>query len=90
MEFCRLCNPLSERPLETYTRISSKDHNNSRILAYQLGARLSVAQVAADFERRECQFIGHFNAAAPKPRELIWTKDITSSGYVTRSGAVVF
>ena len=55
-----------------------------------MGARLSVSQVAADFEWHECQFIGRFNATASRPRELIWTEDITSGGYVTHSGAVIF
>lgn len=47
-----------------HTRTRSKDPNNCRIIAYQLGARLSVAQVVADFERCEHQFIGQFNALA--------------------------
>ena len=73
-----------------HTRTSSKARNNYHIVAYQTGARLSVAQMAADFEWRECQFIGRFNAMAPRPRELIWTEDITSGGYITCSGAVIF
>ena len=73
-----------------HTRTSSKACNNYRIVAYQAGARLSVAQAAADFKWHRCQFIGHFNAVASKPRELIWTEDIISGGYVTRSGVVIF
>ena len=73
-----------------HTHTSGKDHNNYHIVAYQLGARLFVAQVAADFERRKCQFIGRFNVAATKSRELIWTEDIASGGFATRSGIVVF
>ena len=72
-----------------HTRTSSKTCNNYRIVAYQMGARLFVAQVAAYFERRERQFIGRFNATASRPRQLIWMEDITSWGYVTRSGAVI-
>ena len=73
-----------------HTRTNSKPHYNYRIIAYQTGARLSVAQVVADFKWRECQFIGRFNAMASTPRQLIWTEDITSGGYVTRSVAVIF
>ena len=73
-----------------HTRTSSKACNNYRIVAYQMGARLSVAQVVVDFEWHECQLIGRFNAMASRPRELIWTEDITLGGYVTCSGAVIF
>ena len=73
-----------------HTRTNGKPHNSFRIVAYQTGARLSVAQVVADFEWCECQFIGRFNAMASRPRQLIWMEDITSGGYVTRSVAVIF
>ena len=73
-----------------HTRTSSKARNNYRIIAYQTGARLSVAQVAEDIEWHECQFIGRYNATASRPRELIWTEDITSGCYATRFGAVIF
>ena len=73
-----------------HTRTSSKACNNYHIVAYQSGARLSVTQVAADFEWCKRQFIGCFNVAASKPRELIWTEDITSGGYATHSGVVIF
>ena len=73
-----------------HTRTNSKPRNNFHIIAYQTGARLSVAQVVADFKWRERQFIGRFNAMASTPRQLIWTEDITSGGYVTRSVAVIF
>ena len=73
-----------------HTRTNGKDHNNCRIVAYQPDARLSVAQVAADFERHKCQFTGHFKVVASKPKELIWTEDIASGGFAARYGVVVF